>query len=208
MSQGIRYRFCGFVDELAVQMLLASHCLRQALSICLRVVGEPRRRKCSQPTDRRAGESGDGGYIGIIHDVLRLVPAPRSGNSRNTRSVDRNSSFTPVLSEVESQDALDGVGTSDDFGMAQGSHRVVIAGAPVVLHAEPRELVVLRMSLVSLGPVDQLHEVVDLVIGDGAQHGELRAVLQFVGQPVEYIRQGVAYLLAVLELVRAGAGPA
>jgi hypothetical protein len=49
MSQGIRYRFCGFVDEPAVQMLLASDCLRQALSICLRVVGEPRRRNVANP---------------------------------------------------------------------------------------------------------------------------------------------------------------
>src|SRR3981081_2059005 len=147
MSQGIRYRFCGLVDELAVQMLLASHCLRQALSICLRVVCKPRRRKCSQPTDRRAGESGDGGYIGVIHDVSRLVPALQSGNSRNTRSIDRNSSFTPVLSEVERHDALAGVGAPEHLRMAQGSHRVVIAGAPVILHAEPRELVVFRMSL-------------------------------------------------------------
>ncbi len=39
-----------------------------------------------------------------------------------------------------------------------GPHRVVVPGPPMLLHASARELVVLRVALVLLGVIDQLHE--------------------------------------------------
>src|SRR5882672_4306724 len=58
------------------------------------------------------------------------------------------SSFTAVLCKVEGEHALDGLGTLEHLRMAQRAYRVVEAGAPVVLHARPRELVILRVAFI------------------------------------------------------------
>src|SRR5258706_1513111 len=58
------------------------------------------------------------------------------------------SSFTAVLCKVEGEDALGGLGTLEHLRMAQRAYRVVEAGAPVVLHARPRELVILPVSFI------------------------------------------------------------
>src|SRR5258708_20293861 len=59
-----------------------------------------------------------------------------------------------------------------------------------------------------LRPVNQVHEVVDLTVGDRAQHVDLRAVPELRRELLEQVRQRVAEPLRVLEAVGVGAGAA
>ena len=52
------------------------------------------------------------------------------------------------------------------FGMAQRMHRVVVTGPPVLLHATARELVVLGVAFILLGPVDQVYQAVDFLVAE------------------------------------------
>ena len=90
--------------------------------------------------------------------------------------------FPPVHGKIERADPFLIAGPLQRLGMAKRAHRVVIAGAPMLLHGQPRELVVLRVALIVSGAVDQLDEAVDLVVGDRAQHLRFLAGEQVVGQ--------------------------
>src|ERR1700752_438907 len=92
--------------------------------------------------------------------------------------------------------------------MPQGAACVMIPGAPMFFHAEPREFVVLGMAFVVLCPIDQMDDVVDLALGDGAEQLRFRSVPEFLGQFFQKTRQRVPKFLDVLELVGAGAGAA
>jgi hypothetical protein len=84
-----------------------------------------------------------------------------------------------VLGEVEGIDAsTDTGGPLKDLGMAQGVHRVVIAGAPTLFHGSPGEFVVLGLALMALRPVDEVHDVVDMTVCNGAQKFGLVALLE------------------------------
>src|SRR5260370_42476527 len=133
----------------------------------------------------------------IRESFRNLVPSAPGGAS----------SFTAILCKVEGENTLEALGALEHLRMAQRAHRVAVAGAPVILHACPRELVILRVAFVFLGPVDQLHEVVDLMISDPVQYAELRAVLQLLGQLLEKARQSIPQLLHGLEPIGIGAGP-
>src|SRR3989442_15988395 len=95
-------------------------------------------------------------------------------------------------------------GALEHFRVAQGTNGVVIAGAPGLLHAGARKLIILRMALVVLAAVDQLHDVVDLVIGGRSQQLRLRAVLQRLGELLEQVGHRPAHPLGIFEGVRAG----
>src|SRR5580658_1494571 len=114
-------------------------------------------------------------------------------------------SIPPVLREVEGHDALEVVRPGERLGMAQGAHRIVIACAPVVLHAVTREFIVLGVALVLLGPIDELDEVVYLGARVRLQQRDFGAVAQLVGKLVQQARDGIAQLLGVAEAVRAAA---
>src|SRR5271169_251367 len=90
--------------------------------------------------------------------------------------------------------------------MTQSANSVVIAGAPVALHADAREVVILRMALVVPGPVDEVHEVVDSMINYRPEQLHLWAVLQVLGELFEQIRHGPAEPLDVFEAIGAGPG--
>src|SRR5437660_8036430 len=66
--------------------------------------------------------------------------------------------FTPVRSEIKSKDAFVIAGPLQHLAMAQRAARVMIAGPPMLLHAQPRELVVLGMAFVALGPINQMND--------------------------------------------------
>jgi hypothetical protein len=51
-------------------------------------------------------------------------------------------SFASVLSQIERQHAFVVNWTFEDFRVTQGSYRIVIPGAPVIIHASPGEFVV------------------------------------------------------------------
>jgi hypothetical protein len=54
------------------------------------------------------------------------------------------------------------VGPVQHLTMPQGAASIVISGAPMLFHAEARELVILAMALVALCAIDQTNDVVDL----------------------------------------------
>jgi hypothetical protein len=60
--------------------------------------------------------------------------------------------------------------------VSQRASGIVVSGAPMLLHAEARELVILGMAFVALCAVDQMNDVVDFAIGGSAEQ-LLRAYL-------------------------------
>src|ERR1700728_199237 len=110
-------------------------------------------------------------------------------------------SLPSVLREIEGQDALEIVRPFEDLGVTERAHRVVIACAAVVLHAEARELVILRVSLVLLGVVDELDEITHLGGGARREEGDFRDVPQLCRELLQQARDGVAQLLGVPETV-------
>src|ERR1700733_3888719 len=114
-------------------------------------------------------------------------------------------SIPPVLREIEGHAALEVVRPGERLGMAQGAHRIVIACAPVVLHAVTREFIILGVSLVQPGPIDELDEVVYRGAGMGLQERDFRGVAQLVRKFVQQAGDSIAQLLRVPEPVRAAA---
>jgi hypothetical protein len=62
--------------------------------------------------------------------------------------------------------------------MPQCAARIVVPGTPMLLHAEPREFVVLGVALVVLCPIDQMNDVVNLAFGDSTEQPRFRTVLK------------------------------
>src|SRR5882762_9992631 len=117
----------------------------------------------------------------------------------------RQDSFPSVLREIESHDALEVVRPCKHLGMAQGADRIVVPCLPVVLHAEAREFVVLRVPLVLLGAIDELDKVVHLGGGVRLEERHLRAVAELLGELLQHPRDGIPQLLRVFEPVRVAA---
>src|SRR5580658_2894116 len=120
-------------------------------------------------------------------------------------AVSQRDSLPSVLRQIEGHDAFEVVRPGEYFGMAQGAHRIVVARAPVVLHAVPREFIILGVSLVLLGPIDELDEVVYLAARMRLQERDLRAVAQLGGKLAQQARDRIAQLLRVAEPVRTAA---
>jgi hypothetical protein len=77
-----------------------------------------------------------------------------------------------------------------DFGMAQRSSGIPIAGFPMLPHAEPRKLIVLGMALIGLRAIDQVNDVVDRTIGRAAKQLRFRTRLQVPRQFFEQAGKG------------------
>ena len=90
--------------------------------------------------------------------------------------------FAPVNGKIERADAFLIAGPLQGLWMAKRAYRIVITGAPMLLHRQPRELVVLRVPLMLLGAVDELDEIVDLVVGERAEKAGFLAGAEFGGQ--------------------------
>ena len=74
--------------------------------------------------------------------------------------------FATILLKIEGGDAVRPGRALQHLGVAQRAHGVVVAGAPMILHRQAGKLVVLRVAFVVLRAIDQVHDVVDVVIGD------------------------------------------
>src|SRR6267378_4749147 len=138
---------------------------------------------------------------------LRSVPVQRMSScaAHPCTRRSRQDSFPSVLREIESHDALDVVRPCKHLGMAQGADRIVVPCLPVVLHAEAREFVVLRVPLVLLGAIDELDKVVYLPGGVRLEECHLRAVAELLGELLQQPRDGIPQLLRVFEPVRVAA---
>lgn len=86
--------------------------------------------------------------------------------------------------------------------VAQRSSRVLVSRPPMLLHAGAREFVVLRMSFVVSGAVNQMHDVEDLAVRRGGQQLGLRSVLQIFRQLIQQRGSRAPKLLRPLEIVR------
>src|SRR5271170_6735063 len=114
--------------------------------------------------------------------------------------------FAAVVEQVEGADAFVICRPLKHFWRAQGANGVVIASAPMLLHAGAREVVILRMTLVVLGAVNQVNDVVDLVIADRPEQLRLCAVLETLRELLEQVCHGPAQPLGIFKAIGAGAG--
>src|SRR5438105_12928640 len=117
-------------------------------------------------------------------------------------------SFAAVVGEIENEYAIDALRALEDLRMAQRADRVMIPGAPMVLHARARELIILRFTFVSLRAVNQLDEVVDLLSCGRLQDLALWAVLEILRHLFQKRRQGTTQLLQIFEAVGIRTGAA
>src|SRR6266511_6329975 len=56
--------------------------------------------------------------------------------------------------------------------MAQRTDRIAVSGVPVVDHAGAGKFVVLGLNFIVLRPVDQVHDLVDVAVGDAPEQGD------------------------------------
>src|SRR3546814_10335307 len=92
-------------------------------------------------------------WSGVPWPCRRALPARRVGAG----------------AEIVGFDRLRPGRAAQHLGMLQRPAHILVAGAPVVLHRLPGELVVLRVALVGRRAVDQVADVVDARIGGGGE---------------------------------------
>src|SRR5580704_17718307 len=68
--------------------------------------------------------------------------ARNAAGKRNGHEAHRTSLLASVRSEIESKDAFVIFGSLQHLGVAQRAASIVVPGAPMFLHAQPRERVV------------------------------------------------------------------
>src|SRR6202043_2862467 len=112
--------------------------------------------------------------------------------------------FAPVDSKIERKETFVVVGALENVGVAQCAASVVVAGAPMLFHTEPRELVILGVTLVVPGAVYELNDVVDLTVRGGAEQLCVRRIPQIVRQLLKQAGSRAPQFLNVPELVRPG----
>src|ERR1700722_4496400 len=95
--------------------------------------------------------------------------------------------FATVLGQVEGQHTFVVHRPPEYFRMTEGPYRIVIPGKPMVLHAAMGKFVILRMSFVMSGSIDQLHKVIYPVISRRLEQRELRTVSQFFRQRLQKV---------------------
>lgn len=97
------------------------------------------------------------------------------------------------------------VGASKNFGMAKRADGIVMSRAPMVLHRQPRKLVILRVAFVVLCPVDQVDDVVDLVAGDRLHDLQIIILLKIGRKSAQQGGNGTLNPMHTLELTGARA---
>ena len=92
--------------------------------------------------------------------------------------------------------------------MAQRAGRVAISRVPVLDHAVAGELVVLRLNLIVLRAINEVHDLVDVAIGDGLQKLAVFGVEDFARHRFQHVGQCHPDALELLEMIRIGPRPA
>jgi hypothetical protein len=99
-----------------------------------------------------------------------LVPTVRASPLHSSRIQTREPLlFASVGGKIESQYPRVIGGPFQHLGVPQRAACIVVSGAPMLFHAEARELVILGMAFVVLCAIDQMNDVVDLAIGGSAE---------------------------------------
>src|SRR5262245_40728984 len=157
---------------------------------------------------KRYGPHGKAGLVSGIAKAFARTSASFMRLSFLDDARSRLVSFAASLGKVEGEHTFEMARPLKHLFMPQRAHRVVVSSAPVLLHRETRELVVLRVALVVLRAVDEVHDVVDLMVGVRAQHLRLLARFQIVGQLLQKCREHASHPLKPLELISVRARPA
>ena len=89
--------------------------------------------------------------------------------------------------------------------MAKCAYGIVIARTPMILHRQTRKLVVFGVTFVISSPIDQVHDVVDLVTGDRLQDLQIIVLLKIAREPAEKSRKSTLHTVHALELFGARA---
>lgn len=71
--------------------------------------------------------------------------------------------------EIESCDAVGIFRSLKDLRMPKGVDGIVVTRLPMLLHAEPREFVILGIVLIYLGAVNEMHNVIGFVVREDSQ---------------------------------------
>src|SRR3977135_2062230 len=160
---------------------------------------------------RLTNRYGPHGKAGLVSGIAKACARTSVSFMRLSCLDDARSrpiSFAASLGEVEGEHTFQMARPLKHLLMPQRAHRVVVSSAPVILHRETRELVVLRLAFVVPRAVDEVHDVVDLMVGGRAENLRLLARFQIVGQLLQKTREHVSHSLKPLELVRVCASPA
>src|SRR6185369_16627665 len=133
-----------------------------------------------------------------------FLPSAGSGRScaKFARACDLKNSFATLRGKVKCIDTFVISRTFKHLAMTQRATDVVVTSAPMLLHAQSRKLVVLRMAFIIFGPIDQMDDVVNLAFRDTIEKPSLRACLQILRQFFEETRKSMSQLLFILELIR------
>src|SRR4029078_9045703 len=116
--------------------------------------------------------------------------------------------FSAVVMQVESEDAVRGLGPPQYLRVTQSTHGIVVAGAPMLLHAPARKFVIFRLALIGFCAVDELDDVVGLVLDHRLQLLHFRAIAHMFGDVGAPLVWRSAHPLHALEAAGAGAGSA
>src|SRR3977135_1237320 len=154
---------------------------------------------------------GPGGKAGLVSGIAKAFARTSASFMRLSCSGDARSrpvSFAASVGEVEGEHTFQMARPLKHLLMPQRANGVVVSSAPVILHRETGELVVLRVAFVVLRAVDEVHDVVDIRVGGRPEKLRLLARFQIVGQLPQKSREYVSHSLKPLELVRVQARPA
>src|SRR5882672_5719444 len=144
---------------------------------------------------------GPGGKAGLVSGIAKAFARTSASFMRLSCSDDARSrpvSFAASVGEVEGEHTFQVARPLKHLLMPQRANGVVVSCAPVILHRETRELAVLRVAFVVLRAVDEVHDVVDLMVGGRAEHLRLLARFQIVRQLLQKRRERASYSLQPL----------
>src|ERR1700730_13828530 len=102
---------------------------------------------------------------------------------------DRLGLFATILLKIERGDAVRTGRAGQHLGMTKGAQRIVITGAPMILHREAGKLVVLGVAFVVPRAIDQVDETVDIVRGSRPEEPDVLLRAQLFWQAAQERRQ-------------------
>src|SRR5262249_32792304 len=83
--------------------------------------------------------------------------------------------------EIEGKDPVRSAGALQHLRIAKRANRIAVASLPVFLHRAAGKLVILGITFVILGAVDELYEIVDFLVCELRQLLGFRRMQQFLG---------------------------
>ena len=86
-----------------------------------------------------------------------------------------------VTGKVEDGELVAVAGALEHLGMAQCTHGVVVARTPMLLHGQPRELIVFRVTFEASRSIDEMHTLRHPEVLERAGNGDEITIFDFAG---------------------------